>query len=445
MTAATILGAMNSSPWPLAFACLIAPPPLATAQETLTPPSQAAAEPLQPFTAAPPALTLMGCYALALKQSETIAIQRERLAETEGRFLQALSGILPRASFAASEKRQDGSGGSAFQLRQIPERKFVVTQPLFAGFKEFAAMAGSQAERRQRKQQRVLAELLLLTDVADAFYVLRQQREDLGALDISRAALMERLEELTGRERLGRSRTSEVVSAEAQLHQTESEIAHIRGQETTARQLLEFLTGVSQIDALSDPDPLPALLEEEAAYIAKADRRPDVHIAEDALQIARQQARIAQSRFYPTVSAESNYYTKRVGASAGVDWDALLKIDVPLFQGGQALGAAKEASAQVRIAKLSLAQVRRQAELEIRETYRTLEAALARVHLLTRALAASEETYRLEVEDYRVHLVNHLEVLQALQALQEARRQLIRARSEAKQLSWHLRAAIGER
>ena len=422
---------------------LIALPHMAWTQEVLIPPSRASVEPMD-RPSAPAALTLVECYRLALKQSETIAIQRERLAETEGRFLQALSGILPRATFSLSEKRQDGSGGSAFQLRQIPERKFVVTQPLFAGFKEFAAMAGSRAERRQRKQQQAQAEWLLLTDVADAFYLLRQQREDLGALEISRAALMERLEELIERERLGRSRTSEVVSAEAQLHQLESEMAQVRGQETTARQLLEFLTGLPQIDAVIDVDPLPSALDQEAAYVAKTGVRPDVHIAEEALQIARQQARIARSRFYPTVSAESNYYTKRVGASAGVDWDALLKVDVPLFQGGQVVGAVKEASSQVRVAKLSLAEVRRKAALEIRDAYRQLEAALTRSALLTRALAAIEKTYELEVEDYRVHLVNHLEVLQALQALQDARRRLIEAHMEAKRLSWRLRAAIGQ-
>ena len=401
---------------------------------------------LDPLTMppAPPSLTLMECYRLALKQSETIAIQQERLAETEGRFLQALSGVLPRVTFAMSEKRQDGSGGSAFQLRDIPERKVVVTQPLFAGFKEFAAMAGSRAERRQRKHEQVRAELLLLIDVAEAFYLLRQQREDLGALEITRAALRERLEEITERERLGRSRTSEVVSAKAQLHQMESEIAQVLGQEITARQLLEFLTGLPRIDAINDPDPLPSSLEPEAAYVAKTDKRPDVRIAEETLQIARQQARIARSRFYPTVSAESNYYTKRVGASAGVDWDALLKVDVPLFQGGQALGEAREASSQARVATLQLAQVQREAQLEIREIYRRLEAALTRVHLLAHALAASEETYRLDVEDYRLRLVNHLEVLQALQTLQEARRDLVQAQMEAKRLSWQLRAAVGE-
>ena len=89
-------------------------------------------------------LTLSDCYALALKRSEEIAIRGELIRETEGRFLQALSTALPRASFELSEKRQDGSGGSAFTLKEVPERRFVFSQPLFSGFKEFAAVRGSR-------------------------------------------------------------------------------------------------------------------------------------------------------------------------------------------------------------------------------------------------------------------------------------------------------------
>ncbi len=123
-------------------------------------------------TSAETALTLPECYQLALKRSETIAINQELIKETEGRFRQALSTALPHVSFESTDKRQDGTGNSAFTLRNVPERKFTFTQPLFSGFKEFAAMAGSRAEHRQRIDEKVRAEQLLFTDVSDAFYLL---------------------------------------------------------------------------------------------------------------------------------------------------------------------------------------------------------------------------------------------------------------------------------
>jgi len=164
-----------------------------------------------------PALTLKGCYERALKQSGEIAIRRELLEETEAHFQQAASALLPRATFSSSDKRQDGSGASLFTLRDVPERRFVLTQPLFAGFKEFSAMAATKAERRQRTQEKARAEQLLLLDVAGAFYLLLEKREEVSALEATRETLVERMDELRRRQEIGRSRPSEVASAEAQV------------------------------------------------------------------------------------------------------------------------------------------------------------------------------------------------------------------------------------
>ena len=394
--------------------------------------------------AAEDGLTLPECYALALKRSEQIAIQQELIRETEGRFLQALSGALPRASFEASKKRQDGTNSSAFTLKDIPERKFVFSQPLFSGFKEFAAMAGSRAERRQRLQEKARAEQLLLVDVANALYLLREQLEDLGALEAIRVALTERLDGLKQREQLGRSRPSEVASAEAQLRRVEAEMELVRSQESVARELLEFLTGLDHIEAVADSDASLPALEGIETYLAKADQRSDVRAAKEAWRVAEQEVAIARAKFFPTLGLEGNYYVERAGVAEDVKWDAALKVDVPILQGGQSVGATKEAAAREREARLRFGERTRSAGLEIHNAYTKLQAALARTAALEKALKASEESYRLQVEDYRLNLVNNLDVLRELQALQDARRDFIHATYDAKRLSWQLRVAVGE-
>lgn len=390
------------------------------------------------------ALTLPECYALALKRSEQIAIQRELIRETEGRFLRALSGALPKVSFELSDKRQDGTNSSAFTLKDIPERKFVFSQPLFSGFKEFAAMTGARAERRQREYDKARAEQLLFVDVSDAFYLLLEQRHDLGALEATRLALTQRIDELKERARLGRSRLSEVASAEAQLRRVEAEIERVRGEERTATQLLEFLTGLPESGPVVDADPAAPGESREETYLARMDQRPDVRSAEQAWRVAAQEAAIARARLWPTVNAEGNYYTKRVGNASGVDWDVLLKVDVPIFQGGEAVGSVREASARARAARLHFERAKREALLEIKEAYARWRAAVTTLDAFDKAREAAEASYRLQVEDYRHSLVNNLEVLQALQALQEARRDVIHADYEAKRRYWSLQVAVGE-
>lgn len=389
-------------------------------------------------------LTLADCYQLALKRSEEIAIRGELIKETEGRFLQALSGALPRASFELSEKRQDGSGSSAFTLKEVPERKFVFSQPLFSGFKEFAAMAGSRSEQHQRRQEKARAEHLLFVDIAEAFHFLLQHREDLNALEGIRSTLVERVEELRERERLGRSRTSEVVSAEAQLRRVLADLESVQGQEEIARHLLAFLIGREAAEGIADPDSSLPALNEEGRYLATAARRPDVVAAEDAWKVAQKQVAVSRADFWPDVDLESNYYNKRVGTAADVDWDVLVKVDVPLFQGGQTLGAVREATSKARQAKLTYERAQREALLDIQNVYAELRAAVERREALTGALAAAEESYRLQVEDYRRSLISNLDLLQELQTLQDARRDEIEARHNAKRLYWRLLAAVGE-
>lgn len=417
--------ALRIAPIPLLLVCALALPSPSSAEE-VTP------------------LTLHECYQLALARSEQIAIQQELIRQTEGRFLQSLSTALPRVSFSSSDKRQDGTGDSAFRLRDVPERKFTFSQPLFSGFKEFAAMAGSRAERRGRLHDKRRAEHLLFIDVADAFHLLLQHHEDLQALLGIRDALQGRMEELRQREGLGRSRPSEVASAEAQLRRVEAEMELVRSQEATARHLLEFLTGLPRLGTLIDDGTEVTVPLTEETCVAKAALRPDVQAAEEAWQVATQEITIARAQFFPTVSAESNYYTKRVGAAEGVDWDALLKVDVPIFQGGGAVGATSEARAKARQATLQWEQLSRQAELDIRDAYVRLQAAIARRDALQHALEAAQESYRLQAEDYRLNLVSNLDVLQALQQLQDAHREVIQIRHEVAQRYWALRVAMGD-
>ena len=388
-------------------------------------------------------LTLKDCYQLALKQSEEISLRQELITETEARFQQSLSGILPRVSFSSVDKRQDGAGDSPFTRKYLPERKFVFSQPLFSGFKEFAAMRGAKVEKRQREQLKVRAEQLLLVDVSDAYHILLEQREDLRVLDSIRQTLRDRLKELEGREKLGRSRSSELVAAQAQLYRVEAEWELAQSREVVASQLLEFLTGLDAVGDLAGPGPALPVAGSREAYLAKAVARPDVKAAEQAVEIARLQVKVARAKFFPTVGADGNYYVDRSGSAKEVAWDASLKVDVPIFQGGSAAGASKEAESGARQAEILLSQARRKAAREIRDAYVQYDTALARARALTKALEATEESYQLQVEEYRRNLVSNLEVLATVQTLQDARRELIHVLYEAHRFYWRLRVTAG--
>ena len=217
----------------------------------------------------------------------------------------------------------------------------------------------------------------------------------------------------------------------------------VKSHTLVAAQLLEFLTGLSTVGTIADMDALPPLKREEA-YLAQVDARPDVRAAEETWRVAQQEVAVAQAKFWPTVDVDGNYYFERAGVAKDIAWDATLTVDVPLFQGGQAVGATKEAASQARQAKLAFQRTARTARLDVEDGYTKWRLAQDQTAAFEQALGAAERNYELQLEDFRHALVNNLEVLQALQELQDTTRDVIHARHETKRLYWQLLAAAGE-
>ncbi|MEI8175552.1 MAG: TolC family protein [Candidatus Omnitrophota bacterium] len=387
-------------------------------------------------------LTLADCYELALKRSETIAINRETIREAEAHFTQSLGLLLPHLSYNVNAFCQDRDAASATNRVHSAEEKFTLTQTLFSGFKEFAGMSGSKQERAQRVYEYRRARQLLLGDIANAFYLLIEMREESRALTQTRWALLARIEELKARERLGRSRSSEVASARAQLYGVESEMVSVSKSEALARDLLEFLTGRS-IDGVRDIDGKIAAVGTEASYVSMAARRPDLEAARLARDVARNRLKIARSGFFPTVSVEGNYFTGRSTQPTEAKWDAALMVNIPLFNGTETYGAVKEAASQERASDLAYQRTVRLSLQDVRDAYNGLTGDILSVKYLTKALAYARLNYRLQKKDYEFNLVNNLEVLQAIQTLQDSRVNYIHAFYDTRRLYWQLVVASG--
>lgn len=379
-------------------------------------------------------LTLKDCYQLALKRSEQLAIHQQQIKEAEGRFLQSLSGVLPKASFNYSNKYIDGD--------QVPEAKFTFSQPLFSGFKEFAAMAGSKAEERQRRQEDLRARQLLFTDVADAFYYYDLYQEQLRSTQSIVQALSDRMAELQKRVDLGRSRTSELASAESRLRKAEADVEQTKSDMTVARELLEFLTGTA-LEAIQDEASPVFAVKTEQELAGYAGQRPDVIAAREAVAVADRKVAVARAGFWPTVGLDGNYYTKKIIASSS-DWDVTLKVAVPLFQGGDNVGKLNEASALAEEAKLTLSETQRKALLDVRQAYSRREASVRRDEALKKALDAAHRNYQLQADDYRNNLVNNLDVLQALADLEDVRRSAISAATDVQRFYWQFKVKTGD-
>ncbi|MBI5415256.1 MAG: TolC family protein [Candidatus Omnitrophica bacterium] len=388
--------------------------------------------------AAPREFTLKECYELALKRSETLAAARQAVEEARGRFLQSLSGVLPDVSFNYSKTYNQG-------LADEREGKFTFSQPLFSGFKEFAAIAAAKAQGRQVRQEELRARQLLFADVSDAFYYYGFHQEHLKLTQAIVQALDERVEELKKRVELGRSRASEPASAMARLRRAQAQAEQTRGDLGVGRALLEFLTGIT-VEAVQDDDTFPLLAQAGADLTAYAGRRPDVLAAGEAVTVARKKVTVARAGYWPSAHVEGNAYTEKASASTAPTpgMDVSLKVSVPIFDGAETPGKVREAAALAQEAELEYSRISREALKEIRQAYARWESSSKRVEALQKAVDAAEENYKLQLADFQVSMVNNLDVLQALADLEDVRRDYISALTDMKRFYWDFKVKTGD-
>lgn len=394
------------------------------------------------------ALSLDDYFAAALQRSEVIATQVESIRQAEERYQQASAALYPTVEGLASYTRQESVARRAVDGTTIPSRqplvKLSATQPLFRGFREFAALRQSKALIGAEEFNYDAARLQLFKDVAQNFFNILSIEQELVNLDKEIEQNLQREREIRARVRIGRSRASEILTVQSAVSTLRAETEQLRGQELIARETLAFLSGLSAQTPLRDtepgaqPDPLDA-------YLARIDQRPDVQANRQRLTAAQENIEIAKGARLPSVDLSGNYYLKRTGSLEDVDWDVTIALTVPLYTGGAIQSQVRSAASQRTQAELSLGQVRRLAEQEVRASYRSVEYDRLQIEALAAATELARKNYEAQTRDYRLGLVTNLEVLQALTALQQNQRALDRARYASKLDYVRLEAAAARR
>jgi outer membrane protein len=396
-------------------------------------------------------VTLETCYRQAVETSETLAISEENIRFVQAQYYEKLGSVLPHVDWIKSQFYQQkitpssGSGGSTSTslLATQPLSYFQLTQPLFYGGRDWNAVEAAKSVRHQARYNRDQARLQLLSDVATAFYTAVTVEQELGVLYETRKITADRLEELKHWVQLGRSRPSETLSEESQLATLEAQIEDQKRTIGDARHLLDFLTRVDPETPLEDPRSNFSSLSLKEA-LDRAGKRPDLLAAEESVRQAQILVQYARGGHWPSLDLTARSYTERIGLLSGVRWDATFLLDVPLFAGGETHAQVLEARSQEIAAQLSLARLRRDIDRQVRTAYEDFTRSRAQSLAYGKAVDLAEKNYAAQKGDYRVGLINNLQLLQVLTDMQNLRRQALDAESGVKLNDVRLRIAMGE-
>lgn len=366
-------------------------------------------------------------FTLALAKSETLAQQGEGIAALEAAERLIQSSFRPTASLNGSQFWQDtGKSGS-----NPPNKTNLYVNghyEAYSGMRDYlnARSAGEQTGAARLNLAR--AKQSLYMNVANAYLNLLVQQKQIVVRQAQLAITQNRIKELLSRERIGRSRKSEVIAAESQLAQDESQLQDTLGQERFAQHALKFLTGLE-----TDLSPLPVTRPPAPPiddFLARLPSRPDIAALRKNIAAQILQEDIQRRMLWPTLALDGNYYAKRPDSLSGIRWDFTASVQVPLYTGGEVDAKVSQLQAGRRSSELALRLAERQAQTDVRQNYDNLVYSLSTEKALEKALTLAEENGKAQAADYKYGLVTNLDVLNALDTLQTTRLQLEQAHAE---------------
>ncbi len=395
-------------------------------------------------------LSLQDAYQRAFANSEALKISEEQTKYAEARYNEAVSAIFPQISLQATEQIRNSTSGASGEGSGIPSGSrsrfrtaLSFTQPIFSGFREFLLADAAKFELRTTELQTERRREELLLDVFIAYEKLRASSLDLQVLLQAKETLDARIKELTDWIKLGKSKASEVSAAEADRADLSAVVEEARGAKLAAAELLRFYVGgeVAEI-RLTVPKVQSELLGLEK-YLANGANRKDILANLEQVKSAGKQLRATERERWPTVDLSGNYYPYQ-DPDSQQDWDLLVGLKMPLFDSGRISARVAQGRSLMRQKELSLTELRKVVDRDIRVAYQQLQSSLKSEASLRLLVSEAEKSFKSQRADYALGIVTNIDVLQAIRKVEDAKRRLLASEVESRINLQKLRILSGE-
>ena len=388
--------------------------------------------------------SLLEIYELALQNDAQLEVdQFAYKAGLENRTL-GRSGLLPQvdASFNYTDSETDRvdniqlESGSGTFVQETQNFQINLSQPLFdmAAWHEYRR---GVTESKLAEVQFGADQQALIVRVAEAYFNVLRAADNLQTAIGEAAALKEQLEQTRQRYQVGLTAITEVHEAQAVYDGATATVLQERGNLDIAYEALEVLTSRSH-DTIAPlaknfpvVNPTPAQRHEWVEFALQ--NNYDLKVAQLSARSADQTAKAAKSQHLPTITGTVSYretYVEGVviaGQAFPNDTEDEnltfgIRVDVPLFTGGQVSGQRRQAAAQHLQAKSEVNRTQRSVIQSTRSLHLSVETGVAQVKARRQAIVSSQSALEATQSGYDVGTRNLVEVLQAQQAVYQAER-----------------------
>ncbi len=405
--------------------------------------------------------TIEAALVRAYQNNPQLNAQRAQVRSTDENVPQALSGYRPKVALTASAGYQytdvqSTAGGDANTLVRTPpinganaprSAALTVTQTLFNGQQTANKTRAAESQvSGAREALRFLEESVLLSAATIYMDYLR----DSAIVEVQKSnvrVLEQTLKQTRDRFNVGEVTRTDVAQSEAQLAAGNTQLLAAQATLTTTRANFRRIIG-NEPQALAPGSPvdrfLPGTLP--GAVELSLIENPNVTAAMFGIDVNYLQVKVNEGALLPTVSLQASVQqsyeqTMQVYRSFGAS--AVAQITAPIYQGGAEYSLIRQSKENLAQQRLVLEQTRDQTRANTVTAWGQLVAGKAQVASAQAQVTASEIALNGVREEAKAGQRTTLDVLNAQQALVNARVALVTAQHDRVVASYAVLSAVG--
>jgi outer membrane protein len=404
--------------------------------------------------------TIEAALVRAYQNNPQLNAQRAQVRFTDENVPQALSGYRPRVAITASAGYQyvdtnSTSGGTATQLVRTelhganPPRSVgaTISQTLFNGQQTANRTRAAESQvSGAREGLRVLEQTVLLSAATIYMDYLR----DSAIVEVQRSnvrVLEQTLKQTRDRFNVGEVTRTDVAQSEAQLAAGKTQLLTAEANLTTTRSNFRRIIG-NEPEALAPGSPVDRFLPVSLPSAVELGliENPNVTAAMFGIDVSYLQVKVNEGALLPSVTLQAavqQTYETSLTLYRSFGASATAQLNVPVYQGGAEYSLIRQSKETLAQQRLNLEQVRDQTRANVVTAWGQLVAGKAQVASAQAQVTASEIALNGVREEAKAGQRTTLDVLNAQQALVNARVALVTAQHDRVVASYSVLSTVG--
>lgn len=371
------------------------------------------------------AAALADLYRMALDNDPQLKAAEARYLAGQEAGTQGLAQLLPQINAGGSYTHSND--GISDQSADDRAWQVSLVQPVFDTTKWFGYRK-SLLISEQTALQFDLDQQQLIQRTVDAYLGVLRAMSSLDTAQAQERALQRRLEQVNAQFEVGVIAITDVQEAQASFDNAVVQRIDAEGALTNSYEALERLAGqrFAAVDLLREDYPIePISPADPAPWLDKArGGNLALKLSELGIETSRRDSQIARAGHHPRVNLEASYgYSESEFNNR--PWDdnssVALTLSVPLFSGGATSSQVREAQQNLYAAQYEREDRYRAVTEQTRSLLRDLQTSVQSVKARMQSITSRETALRATEEGFNVGTRNVVDVLQAEQALYQAR------------------------